>query len=287
MITIGGSEIHLINESRIVADPGGIFGLVPRALWSQHYTEEPQGGIAQHHICLLVRAEGQTIVVDTGQGHKNNAKRAEMLQLSHPQGTLLESLARLGVMPDDVTLVINTHLHGDHCGGNTYLAEDGSPRPTFPNARYITQRLEYADAAFPNERTRGTYFSENFAPLYQTGQLRLLDGDYEPVWGMRCVITPGHTRAHMSIVFEGGGQYAMFVADLSTVAVLFARLAWMTAYDVEPLVTLETKRIWQRWALEHNALLIFQHDPVTHTGRLVEDDKGRLSIQPESGPEDL
>jgi glyoxylase-like metal-dependent hydrolase (beta-lactamase superfamily II) len=283
MLTIGDITIHIVNDAIIHADTGGPFGLVPRALWSRTYQADAESRIPMHHNCLLVRADGRTIVVDTGYGTRLPDKMQHFLSLERPEGDLVAGLARHGVAPEDVDLVINTHLHGDHCGGNTRFDEAGDLAPTFPNAEYVVQRLEYADAAFPNERTRGTYYASNFAPLYETGQMRLLDGDVEIAPGMRCAVTPGHTRAHMSVVFEAGGEAALYVADLASLWVHFANLAWMTAYDVEPLVTLETKRVWQRWALERDALILFEHDPLIAVGRLVRGSDDRLSVEPVEG----
>lgn len=284
MLQIGNIRIDIINDGQIMSDTGGPFGLVPRALWSRHYEADEQSRIPMHHNCLLVRAgtptDSRMVVVDTGLGTKIPDKMARIMSLTRPEGSLMDGLRRLGVEPEDVDTVLNTHLHSDHCGGNTYVSEDGSIKPTFPNAEYLVQRLEYADAAFPNERTRGTYFAENFAPLYESGQLRLLDGDVEILPGMRAVLTPGHTRAHMSVTFEQGDEAALYVADMASLAVHFANLAWMTAYDVEPLVTLETKRTWQRWVLERDALVLFEHDPKTPLGRLVQAGGDKLRIEP-------
>ncbi len=279
MICIGDLQIELVNDGRILVDPGGPFGLVPRALWSRYYEPDEQGRISMEHHCLLVRGHGRTIVVDTGIGTKITPQQAQMMSLSRPGGGLVEGLARLGVRPEEVDLVINTHLHADHCGGNTRI--DGETIvPTFPHAEYWVQRLEYADAAFPNERTRGTYFAFNYVPLFESGQMRLLNGETEVVPGMRCVVTPGHTRAHQSVVFEAGGRAAIYVCDMASLAVHFARLAWMTAYDVEPLVTLETKRGWQKWTLEREALILFTHEPKTPVGRLIDQGEGRLEVVP-------
>jgi glyoxylase-like metal-dependent hydrolase (beta-lactamase superfamily II) len=276
MFNIGDIEIALINDGCTWVDPGGPFGTVPKVLWSEFYTLNPEGFAPMDHHCLLVRAGGKIIVVDTGHGTKLTQKQIEQhLRLERPEGSLVEGLAQRGVSPDDVDLVINTHLHGDHCGGNTRY-EDDQVVPTFPNAEYWVQRLEYADAAFPNERTRVTYRAANFDTLYRSGQMRLLDGDIEVIPGMRCVVTPGHTRAHQSIVFEQGGQAALYAADMATYAVHFARLAWLTAYDVEPLVNLETKRNWQHWALERDAILIFEHEPLIPLGRLVPGEKPNI-----------
>lgn len=279
MLRVGDLTIELINDARILADSGGAFGLVPRALWSRTYAPDEQSRIPMDHRCLLVRGGGRTMVVDTGIGTKVTPQQAQIMGLMRPEGGLVEGLARRGLKPEDVDLVINTHLHADHCGGNTRL--DGeSVVPTFPNAEYWVQRLEYADASFPNERTRGTYFPANYVLLYESGQMRLLDGEADVVPGMRCVVTPGHTRAHQAVVFEADGRAALYVCDMASLAVHFARLAWMTAYDVEPLVTLETKRIWQKWALERDALILFIHEPRFGVGRLVDQGEGKLEVVP-------
>lgn len=270
MWKLGDFEIEAINDARIYNDAGGMFGLVPRALWAATYPPDAENRLPADHRCLLVRAGGRTLIIDTGYGLKVSEKQITRLSLTRPEGGLVAGLARRGIRPEDVDMVINTHLHGDHCSGNTVLEGD-QLKPAFPKAEYWVQRLEYADAAFPNERTRGTYFAENFAPLYQGGQMKLIDGEVEVMPGIRCVVTPGHTRGHQSVILESGGQAAIVMSDMASFGVHFANLAWMTAYDVEPLITLETKRIWQGWALAHDALLLFYHDPVIAAGRLVHD----------------
>jgi glyoxylase-like metal-dependent hydrolase (beta-lactamase superfamily II) len=225
-----------------------------------------------------VRAGGKTILIETGLGDKLHAKELRYWGIDAP-GTLTARLATLGVSPADVDIVINTHLHADHCGGNTRM-QGGALLPTFPNAEYWVQRLEYADASFPNERTRSTYLPENFKPLEATGQLRLLYGDTPVVEGVHCLVARGHTRAMQVIVFASAGEYGLFAADLATYAIHFERLAWVTAYDVEPLETIESKRRWQRWALDHDALVIFGHEPHRPAGRLRLRDNGRLALEP-------
>jgi glyoxylase-like metal-dependent hydrolase (beta-lactamase superfamily II) len=280
MIQIGDIQIAMVSDGTVHVDAGGPFGLTPRALY--HTILEPDANNLVPMIlhCLLVRAAGKTIVIDTGLGTKLPPKLEKNWGLIHPYGGLLDGLGRLGVRPEDVDLVIDTHLHSDHCAGNTTLLPDSSGvKATFPKAEYVTQRREFEDAMHPNERTRATYLPYNYQPLVESGQMRLLDGDTEIVPGIHGVITSGHTPAHMSIRFESQGKQALFVSDLASYACHFERLAWMTAYDVEPLITLETKRHWQQWALETKALLIFQHDPKIRAGYLVpEDDK--LHIEP-------
>lgn len=284
MLQIGHLRLHLINDCRVKSDPGGMFGLVPRALWAPLMPPDENHLLTMHHHCLLVQTGDKNIVVDVGYGHKLLEKQQRILGLERPNGSLLDGLARLGLSPADIDLVIDTHLHGDHAGGNTRLDEQGRVQPVFPNAEYVVQRREFEDAMRPNERTRATYLLENYQPLAESGQMRLLDGDTELAPGVCGVVTPGHTPGHMSVRLESGGQHAAFVCDMASCAIHFERLGWMTAYDVEPLVTLETKRRWQQWALETGALLIFPHDPLRPAGRFLPGDDGKPRVQPVDVP---
>jgi glyoxylase-like metal-dependent hydrolase (beta-lactamase superfamily II) len=269
MIQLGDIQIAYVSDGVMYVDAGGPFGLTPRALYRGYFEPDANNTIPMALHCLLVRAAGKTIVVDTGLGEKLTDKMKQIWGLERENGGLLAGLARHGVRAEDVDLVIDTHLHGDHCAGNTKFTEDMSGVvPTFPNAEYVVQRREYEDAMRPNERTRATYVSLNYEPLVESGQMRLLDGDTEIVPGIFGVVTPGHTPGPQSIRFESGGKRALFVSDLASYAVHFERLGWMTAFDVEPLITLETKRHWQQWALETNALIMFQHDPKRVAGYL-------------------
>ena len=207
MIQLGEFQLHLINDCRVMMDAGGAFGLVPRALYRDAFmppTDDNLLPFMQHN--LLVRAHGKNILIDTGYGDKLTEKQRGYFHHERPQGGLVASLARLGLTPDDIDLVIDTHLHSDHCAGNTAYAEDGSVVPVFPNAEYVVQRREYEDASRPNERTRATYVAANFRPLVESGQMRLLDGDTEFLPGIRGVVTPGHTPGHMSVRLESAGS---------------------------------------------------------------------------------
>ncbi len=280
MLQLGELRLHLINDCCIKVDPGGAFGLVPRVLWSPLMPPDENHLVPMNQHCLLVQAGGKNIVVDVGYGHKLPDKQIRYMQLERPAGSLLDALARLGLAPEDIHLVIDTHLHADHASGNTRIGVNGVIEPVFPNAEYVVQRREYEDAMHPNERTRATYLPDNYEPLAASGQMRLLDGDCELAPGVFGVVTPGHTPGHMSVRFEGGGQHAAFVCDLASYAIHFERLGWMTAYDVEPLVTLETKRRWQQWALDTNAVLIFPHDPLRPVGRYALDSAGKGRVVP-------
>ncbi|MBL8130814.1 MAG: MBL fold metallo-hydrolase [Anaerolineae bacterium] len=278
MITLGDMRLHLINDCRVLVEGGGAFGLVPRALWRGMMPPDEDNRVPMTQHVLLVQHGGRNILIDAGYGEKVPEKQRGYLFMDRSTGGVRGALARLNLTPDDIDLVIDTHLHSDHSSGNTVYGEGGAILPMYPNAEYVVQAREYYDATHPNERTRATYLAENYVPLYESGQLRLLEGDTDLGPGIRGVVTPGHTPGHMSVILESGGQFAMFTCDLSSYAIHFERLGWMTAYDLEPVVTLENKRIYQKWALETNALLIFPHDPVRPMGRYVEGADGKHAV---------
>jgi glyoxylase-like metal-dependent hydrolase (beta-lactamase superfamily II) len=279
MTTVGDINLHLMSDCLTLIDGGGPFGLVPRTLWSRVVPPVQDNLVPQTLHCLLVQTDGKNILIDTGYGHTDDDKFERIFHMTRERGDVVDALARLGVAPGDVDIVINTHLHYDHCGGNVMVDTDGTPHAAFPNAEYVVQRREYEDAMRPNERTRASYLPKNYQPLVESGQMRLLDGDTDIVPGVRCVTTPGHTPGHMSVVIKSGGQTALYACDLASFAIHFEKLGWMTAFDVEPLVTLETKRHWRQWAYENEALVIFPHDAGCPAGRLTDQD-GKLRLEP-------
>lgn len=265
-LRLGDLELLVMSDGVLRLDAGALFGLTPRVMW------EPlvEGLDEQHRIpvglnCLLVRSAGKTVLVETGVGRKRvPGPGAAGVGES---GLLLESLSREGIQRQDVDVVINTHLHFDHAGGNT-LVEDDRTVPTFPRARYFISRAEWEEASCPNERTRATYFAENFQPLAEAGQLELVEGEVEVVKGVRMVPAPGHTAGHCLVEIESGGETAIYLGELVQHPVMLERIAWISAFDVLPLVSLETKkRIIQR-ALERQALLICVHASYPGLGRL-------------------
>jgi len=270
---VGALTVHLVSDGVYWTDVGGAFGVVPRGLWGRLVEPDALNRIPLQLRCLLIESAHGLILADTGYGDKLPPRQRDLLTL-HGEKRLLGDLAALGYRPEDVRTVINTHLHADHCGGNTCFDPGGSPVPTFPNAQYMVQRLELADATYPNERTRNTYFGENFRPLSGacgpdgSDRLRVLNGDTQITPEVRTFITPGHTRAHQSVIVESGGETAIFLADAAPFAVGIERLAWVPAFDVEPLVSIETKRTLRDWALRREALLLFQHDVNVPAGRL-------------------
>ncbi len=264
---LGDVRLHIVSDGTYWEDGGGLFGLVPKALWEKVRAPDERNRLPFQLRCLLVETPEQRVLVDTGYGDKLSEKERGFVSLTGER-RLFHSLEKLGIGPGDVDLVINTHLHGDHCGGNTRVDEDGEAVASFPEATYCVQRLELADASFPNERTRGTYHAENFQPLQQSGQLRVLWGNTRLTPEIRVIITPGHTRAHQCVVVESQGETAVFLGDLASWPIHMERLAWVPAYDLEPMVSIETKRSLAHWAIEKKALLIFEHHPEVTAGYL-------------------
>jgi glyoxylase-like metal-dependent hydrolase (beta-lactamase superfamily II) len=272
-------EWHIIPTGRVWVEPGGALGLVPRPLWIEQQPVDDQNRVPMDLNCLLIRSEGKTILVDTGIGDKLSEKEMRHWGLEWPEGTLAENLAKHGVQPEEVDIVVNSHLHSDHCGGNTERV-GGEAAPTFPNAEYWVQRMEFANATHPDPRTRNTYLKENFEPVWQRGQLKLLHGDTTITNQARCLVTRGHTRGHQCVILEeGDNPPVLFLADLASYALHMVHTSWVTAYDVEPLETITTKQRWQAWALKNEALLVFQHDIYTRLGRLFKDKEGKLEVE--------
>jgi glyoxylase-like metal-dependent hydrolase (beta-lactamase superfamily II) len=274
----GNLEIDLVSDGMMWLDAGGSFGLVPRGLYQHFFPLRPDNTAPMLLTCMLVRSRGKTILVDTGMGNKLSPEDNERWGLERSNGGLLNALSKLGVSPQDIDIVINTHLHSDHCGGNT-VREGDAVVATFPRAEYWVQRIEWAEACHPDARTRGTYFPENFEPLMKDGRLRLLHGDTEVTDQIHCVVTPGHTRGHQSVRLQAESWHGLYLGDMASYAVQFARTSWLTAYDVLPLENIRTKERWQLWAMQKRAWLFSEHDPLMPIVHLVERD-GRKEVLP-------
>jgi glyoxylase-like metal-dependent hydrolase (beta-lactamase superfamily II) len=275
---LGDVKITVVSDGRFWLDGGAHFGIVPRVLWEALIEVDDLHRVPMGLNCLLIESEGKRILVDTGLGNKLSAKQQDIMNLQRKKGLVGELQVR-GFEARDVDIVINTHLHSDHCGGNTITSEDGQVVPTFSRAEYWIQRLEWADARYPNERTKATYVPENLLPLEEDGRLRLLYGDTPVTGEVRCVVTRGHTRAHQSVVIRSRGQNAIYLGDLAPWKENIERVAWTPAGDAEPLETIETKRAIQRWAMEEEVLLIFEHDPRIAAGYLRRRGE-RLEVEP-------
>jgi len=262
---LGRWRIHAIQAGGQKLDGGAMFGVVPKTLWERRTPADERNRIQLGMRCLLIEHEIGHVLIDTGAGNKEDEKFYSIYGIEN-RGTkgptaLEDGLAEVGVKPTDIAMVISSHLHFDHAGGNTMRNDVGAIVPSFPNARYVIQRGEYEWATHTNERTAASYFPHNFEPLRATGQMELIDGDREIITGIHSVKTPGHTPHHQGLLIDGGNdEVAFYIADLAPTAAHLP-LAWIMGYDVEPLVTLETKRRILKRAVDENWHVIFEHDP--------------------------
>ena len=276
--TLGDLRIHALEGGIQRLDGGAMFGVVPKPLWERRIPADERNRIPLGMRCLLVETPDELVQIETGLGNKEDEKFRGIYGVENESTTgrpdvLHDSLAAAGFRAEDVGVVVNTHLHFDHAGGNTYRDEGGEVRLSFPNARYYVQRGELEWAHRKNERTQASYLPHNYEPVMEAGRLELVEGNVEIVPGISVYRTPGHCPHHQSVLVRSAGETACFLADvLPTFAHL--PLPWIMGYDVEPLVTLESKRELLRRATDRRWLLVSNHDPVTAWGYAVAEGKG-------------
>ncbi|HXB57096.1 MAG TPA: MBL fold metallo-hydrolase [Vicinamibacteria bacterium] len=275
MLELGNIRVHILHDGAFALDGGALFGVVPRGLWEKTDPPDEKNRVTLGLNVALVETAGRRILVDTGMGDKWNEKERGLYGIER-SSTLLGSLRALGLGPADIDIVINTHLHFDHAGGNTRL-EEGRPVPTFPRARYLVQKGEWEDATRPHERSRASYREVDIAPLAEARQVDLLDGHAEVAPGVRVVRVGGHTAHHQMVIVEGGGNALYIPTDLLPTT-SHLPLPFVMSYDLYPVATLEAKRELLKKAAESDAWLLFYHDRETPLGRVCrEGDRYRLS----------
>ncbi|MGH9731192.1 MAG: MBL fold metallo-hydrolase, partial [Candidatus Acidiferrales bacterium] len=266
-LRFGDLEFLILNDGTLRLDGGAMFGVVPKPMWEKKSRADDRNRVVLAMNCLLIRAAGKTILVETGAGDKWDAKRRDIYDFEGSP-RLPDQLAAHGVKPENVDIVINTHLHFDHCGWNTRLV-NGKARPTFPNARYVVQKKDLEHAKNPTERDRASFISENYLPVDEAGQWSLLEGETEIVPGVTVFPAPGHTHAMQCVKLTGGGKTAVFLADLvPTTAHL--PLAWIMGFDLFPLTTLENKKRWLPQIEKNGWLVLFAHDSAVRAAYLRE-----------------
>jgi len=274
-VKLGDLEFHVISAGRLLLDGGAMFGVIPRPLWEKKMPPDARNRITLSMNCLLIRTAGKRILVETGAGDKMDAKFRGIYGLDGP--FLVDGLRAYDVRPEDIDIVVNTHLHFDHCGGNTRI-ENGPAVPAFPNARYVVHKGEFDHAMNPNERDRASYFPENYVPLQSAGILTLLESDAVIAPGVELIRVPGHTANMQCVKLTGGGKTAFLFADLvPTTAHL--PLPWIMGYDLYPMMTLENKKRWIPEVVREGWLALFAHDARVPAAYLRERD-GQWEIEP-------
>ena len=273
---LGGFDVTICTDGTYLLDGGAMFGVVPKTLWQKRTPADEQNRILLGLNSVVVRTGKHVVVIETGIGNKQNEKMREIHQ---NQELLPQSLAAAGVRPEEVDIVVNTHLHFDHCGWNTTLHPDGSVTPTFPNARYFAHKGEVEHGHIQYDRDRISYLSPNYDPLIESGQMTLLttEGIHtnpEIVPGISVELFPGHTRQLMGVHIQSGNEHACYISDLIPTS---AHLdpTWVMGYDLDPMECIaQRKRFYQR-AIPEKWLVLFTHDHHTPMARVELNDKGK------------
>jgi len=280
---IGQYRVENITCGHLRLDGGSMFGVVPKVLWEKKTRADRKNRIYMAMNVLLITSPDLNVLVDTGAGSKEDAHFRRMYSLTEPG--LLQALDERGLTPEDIDLVVNTHLHFDHAGGNTDRLKDGSIVPAFPKATYVVQRREYEDAVTAGERSKASYFPWNYVPLAESGRLQLLEGEKELTKGITAYPLPGHTMGMQGVKITGGGKTALFLADCIPTR-HHVPLPWIMAYDLHPLTTLETKKALLPVAAAEKWTLFFEHDPEVLAARLEETVPHKYRVIPVEAADD-
>lgn len=266
-LKIGEYEVHSIPTGIFGLDGGAMFGTVPKVLWEKAIPADDKNRIPMEARALLLKSPQYKILIDCGNGGDFVAKYgeklgnqfAEMYNVKSDGPSLVKSLKKYSVTPEDITHVIFSHLHFDHCGGGT-IAKDGKIVPTFPNAKYYVQKANYENAMQPNRREKASYFAVNFQTLFEQKVLTLIEGPTENLLpGISVSLTNGHTKGQQTIKVSDGNTALVYCADLIPTSA-HVRLAWIMGYDLDPLCIIEEKQKLLQQAAEKSWYLFFEHD---------------------------
>jgi len=269
---IGGYEVHSIETGRFALDGGAMFGVVPWVFWSKTNPPDSRNRITLAARCLLLIGNGRVILVDNGNGTKWPDKLKDIYRLDNSRHGLEQSLAERGISPDDVTDVVLTHLHFDHCGGSTKIG-GGKVVPTFPKAVHYVQRDHWNLSQHPSEKDRGSFMREDFMQLHESGMLTFVDGEKELFPGIRMLVCNGHTSAQQLPLISDGAANILFCCDLVP-TVSHIPFPYIMGYDVRPLVTLEEKKSILPKAEKEGWILFLEHDPDIEAVTLKQGEKG-------------
>jgi len=268
-MNLGDYRVEIVPDCEFRLDGGAMFGVVPRNLWSRTFPPDEQNRIRMNMNCVFIDTGSEKVLIETGIGDKWAEKHVGMYGIDRKRSLDKSLQAIAGVKASEITIVINTHLHFDHAGGNTKHDESGSLVPTFPNARYFISRAEHEHAESPSDRDRASYLVENWRPLKASGQVELKDAEYEVLPGLRMQTYAGHNRSMQCWRLDRGGQTLFGFADLVPTRA-HVPFAWIMGYDLYPVETLEAKKKLLPQAAREGWTCLFYHDPDQPLGRIVE-----------------
>ena len=270
-LTLGDFELSIFSDGTYPLDGGAFFGVVPKIMWSRRAAADERNYVQAGLNSLLIRTGKQTVLVETGMGNKLSDR---MVKFYGQPAQLLGNLAAGGVRPEDIDIVINTHLHFDHCGWNT-VRKDGKVVQTFPRAKYYAPEGEWQYARRPSERDAISYIPDNYDPLVQSGQMTLLKGGEEIVPGFSVKTFPGHTAHMQAVIVQSEGRTACYISDLIPTTA-HIDLTWGMGFDLYPLQTIESKKQYYAKAMAEKWLTVFTHDPKTPWAYVEKDELGKI-----------
>ncbi len=275
-LTLGDFELSIFSDGTYPLDGGAFFGVIPKIMWARKVEADERNYVQAGLNSLLIRTGKQNIVVETGMGNKLSER---MVKFYGQPARLFANLVAGGVAPEDIDIVINTHLHFDHCGWNTVRDNDGKIVPTFPRAKYYAPEGEWQYARRPSERDSISYIPANYDPLVQSGQMTLLKGDEEIVPGISVKTFPGHTAHMQAVIVESGGRTACYISDLIPTAA-HIDVTWGMGFDLYPLQTIESKKQYYAKAIPEKWLTVFTHDAKAPWAYLEKDETGKMVAKP-------
>ena len=276
-LTLGDFELSIFSDGTYPLDGGAFFGVIPKIMWSRKAAADERNYVQAGLNSLLIRTEHprtgkQNVLVETGMGNKLSER---MVKFYGQPAKLLANLAAAGIAPGDIDVVINTHLHFDHCGWNTVRDKSGKIVPTFPRAKYYAPEGEWQYARKPSERDAISYISANYDPLVSSSQMQLLKGDQEIVPGVSVVVFPGHTRHMQAVILHSEGKTACYISDLIPTT-WHLDLTWGMSFDLFPLETIANKKRYYAQAIPKKWLTLFTHDPNTPWAYVEKDDREKM-----------
>ncbi len=256
---IGNFEIRAINTGNFGLDGGSMFGIVPKALWEKHYSRPDEANrIPLAARILFIDTGSRKILIDTGNGNKFSEKQANIYNIDLTKSHLQNSLTANGINPNEITDVILTHLHFDHCGGSTHYV-GGEVLPTLPNATFYVQREQFEWAMNPTEKDRASFMNHDFEPLKNLGKLNLLEQTGEIFPGIELITLFGHTPAMQAVIINANGKTFFYPADLFPTRA-HLNLPYILSFDNYPLTTLEEKKKLLPQIIEEEWIVVFEHD---------------------------
>jgi len=274
-LSLGDFELISVSDGTYHLDGGTFFGVIPKSMWSKKITPNEHNLISSGLNSVVVRTGKHTVLIETGIGNKLTEK---MIKIYGQPAKLLDNLSAAGLAPEDIDIVINTHLHFDHCGWNTIL-KGSTLVPTFPKAKYYVQEGEWQYTRGTLDRDAISYISANYDPLVSSGQMVLLKGDQDILPGISVEVFPGHTRHMQAVMVRSGGKTACYISDLiPTTAHL--DLVWGMAFDLFPLETIANKKRYYARAISEKWITMFTHDPNVPWAYVEKDENGKMIPKP-------